>query len=69
MEHAYAELKMKIKEVESSLIILQQAVQNENEIITNSNIDDNLEIIIEKTSEILKTFESITNLQFASTNQ
>lgn len=53
MENELADLRMRIREIKSSLIVLQQAVQNENQIMTFSNIDDNLEIIIGKTDEAL----------------
>lgn len=48
MDDKLIELKFKIKEIKSCMIILQQAIQNKNDIVTFEHIDDNLEILIEK---------------------
>ncbi len=51
-----ADAKLKIKEIQSSLIILQKAIQNKEEKLNYNNIDDYLEIIIEKTTNIINSF-------------
>lgn len=48
MEDKLVDLKLSMQEIESSLIILQKALKNNEEKITLSNIDDCLEMIIEK---------------------
>lgn len=61
MDNELAEVRMNLKEIESILIVLQQAIQNENEVITFSNIDDNLEIIIEKVQNTIQKFYAMEN--------
>lgn len=69
MENEFADIKMKIREIKSSLIILQQAIQNENKLISLSNIDDNLEIIIENVENTLNKYENLIDKQFTLVNQ
>lgn len=69
MENEFADVKMKIREIKSSLIILQQAVQNENQLISFSNIDDNLEIIIENIEDTLNKCENLSEQQFTLLTQ
>lgn len=69
MESEFADIKMKIREIKSSLIILQQAVQNENKLISLSNIDDNLEIIIENVENTLNRYEDLIDKQFTLADQ
>lgn len=69
MENEFADIKMKIREIKSSLIILQQAIQNENKLISLSNIDDNLEIIIENVEITLNKYENLIDKQFTLVNQ
>ncbi len=69
MENEFADIKMKIREIKSSLIILQQAIQNENKLISLSNIDDNLEIIIENVENTLSKYENLIDKQFTLVNQ
>lgn len=66
IENEYAEARMRFREVESSLIVLQQAVQNEEEVITLENIDDNLEIIIEILHRTIENFDATIHKQFAT---
>lgn len=68
METECVDLKLKIQEINSSLRILQQAIQNENDVITYTNIDDYLEIIIEKTSNILDSFDYLSDKIFVKNN-
>ena len=69
MENEFADIKMKIREIKSSLIILQQAIKNENQLISFSNIDDNLEIIIENIEDTLNKCENLSEHQFTLLNQ
>ncbi len=69
MENEFADIKMKIREIKSSLIILQQAIQNENKLISLSNIDDNLELIIENVENTLSKYENLTDKQFTLVSQ
>ena len=69
MENEFADIIMKIREIKSSLIILQQAIQNENKLISLSNIDDNLEIIIENVENTLSKYENLIDKQFTLVNQ
>lgn len=69
MENEFADVKMRIREIKSSLIILQQAIQNENQLISFSNIDDHLEIIIENIEDTLNKCENLSEQQFTLLNQ
>ena len=59
-----ADAKLKIKEIQSSLIILQKAIQNKEEKLNYNNIDDYLEIIIEKTTNIINSFSEKLIISF-----
>ena len=48
-------LRLKIQEINSSLIILQEAIQNNNQRVSSMNIDDYLEILIQRTSDIINS--------------
>ncbi len=63
MKDEFTELRLKMQEIYSCLIVLQQAVSNENSLITNANIDDYLEIVIDKTAETLRLFDIINTKQ------
>lgn len=54
MEDKLTDLKLSMQEIESSLIILQKALNNNEENITITNIDNCLEVIIEKTKNTIK---------------
>jgi len=66
IENDYAEARLRFREVESSLIVLQQAVQNEEEAVTLENIDDNLEIIIEILHRTIEKLDATIDKQFAT---
>jgi len=61
MENKITDLYQHIKELESGLIVLQNAVQNDNNIISLENIDNNLEIIIEKVKKIISLTVIVIN--------
>lgn len=60
MEDKITELRMKIQELHSGLIILQQAVQNDSYPAENENIDDYLEILIRQSDKIKNEYELLT---------
>lgn len=59
MENKIADLKLQIEELKSCIIILQKAIENENEEIFFSDISNYLEIALCKVNKIIKNFERI----------
>lgn len=59
MENKIADLKLQIEELKSCIIILQKAIENENEEIFFSDISNYLEIALFKINKIIKNFERI----------
>lgn len=53
------ELQGNLREIKSSLIILQQAIENNNEIINFEDLDNHLEILIEKFNTTIENMEKI----------
>lgn len=53
------ELQGNLREIKSSLIILQQAIENNDEIINLEDIDNHLEILIEKFNTTIENMEKI----------
>jgi len=68
-ENMLAELYLKTKEINSSLVILQQAVQNENAPVTITDIDNHLELISEKFPNITNLIEQITQMHIDYLNE
>lgn len=58
MENKLVEITVQLKEIESALLVLQEAIENENEKVTMENVNDILEIVIPKMS---KTRKKLTN--------
>lgn len=54
-----ADIQGNLREIKSSLIILQQAIENNNEIINFEDIDNHLEILIEKFNTTIEDIEKI----------
>ena len=59
MEDLINEYQLKLKEIRSCIIVLQQAIQNENKEVDYSDVDNYLEIILEKINKIIKDFNVI----------
>lgn len=58
MEEKLSNLKLHLEEIHSGIYILQKAVQNESDNLENSDIDNYLEIILEKLYTLLKEFDN-----------
>lgn len=56
----FVNLRLQIEEVNSSLAILQYAVQNESDFPSNKTIDNYLEILIERVNNILSSYDELT---------
>ena len=59
MEDLINEYQLKLKEIRSCIVVLQQAIQNENKEVDYSDVDNYLEIILEKINKIIKDFNVI----------
>jgi hypothetical protein len=54
-------LRQKVKEIHSSLIVLQQAIQNENDYTLIEHYDDVLEVIIEYAQKTLEMANGLSD--------
>lgn len=56
MEDIFNDTMLELREIKSSLLILQKAISNENEYDTISyeDIDNNLEILIDKMDKVIE---------------
>ena len=61
IENEIAELRQKVKEIHSSLIVLQQAIQNENDYMLIERYDDILEVIIEYAQKSLEMANELSD--------
>ncbi len=59
MEDLINEYQLKLKEIRSCIVVLQQAIQNENKEVDYSDVDNYLEIILEKINKIIKDFNVV----------
>ncbi|MGM9993646.1 MAG: hypothetical protein ACI37R_02840 [Candidatus Avigastranaerophilus sp.] len=59
IEDKLTELQGNLREIKSSLIILQQAIENNDEIINIEDIDNHLKILIEKFNTTIENMEKI----------
>ena len=57
LENFIAEYSLNFKEIRSCIVILQQAIQNEFTETNLKDIDNNLEIIIDKLDRILENIK------------
>lgn len=60
-ENLIAEYVLNFKEIRSYIVVLQQAIQNEFSETNLSDIDNSLEIIIERIDNIIKNINEIEN--------
>ncbi len=60
-ENLIAEYGLNFKEIRSYIVVLQQAIQNEFSETNLSDIDNSLEIIIERIDNIIKNINEIEN--------
>ena len=61
MEDIITELCIELKECKSFMVILQQAIQNEGRDTTMSDIDNSLDVLIEKINKAIKKKKIIYN--------
>lgn len=59
MEDLINEYQLKLKEIRSCIVVLQQVIQNENKEVDYSDVDNYLEIILEKINKIIKDFNVV----------
>lgn len=64
LENLISEHILNLKEILSSIVLLQQAVQNEYAEIKLKDIDNNLEILIEKLNNTVKNTDEIEKIMF-----
>ena len=61
MEDLINEYQLQLQEVRSCIVVLQQAVQNENKEMTYCDVDNYLEIVLEKINKIIESFDKFKN--------
>lgn len=62
MENKLKDICLELKEIKSCMLILQKALENENDEILKTDIDNYLEILLEKIDKAIACYERITNL-------
>ena len=62
MENKLKDICLELKEIKSCMLILQKALENENDEILKTDIDNYLEILLEKIDKAIACYERITDL-------